>query len=317
MNAAIQRLLRRHVLKQPGELQTVLSSYRRILVFLFLFSFFLSLLSIVPALYMFQIYDTVLTGRSTVTLLMLTLIAVLMYVFIGCMDWVRSQILVRLSNDFDNKLRGRLFDAVLDSVLRSRSIGASQAFGDLTNLRQFLTGTGLFAVLDTPWIPLYLWVIYLIHPMIAVYAMGCMGIILVVALLSEKMTRKPLEESNRHYQRAAGFAQANLRNAEVIEAMGMREAVRSHWFESYGKMLALQTEASRRAGTLQAVSKAVRITSQSLVLGVGAYFVLHNDITAGQMIMGSILMGPHDVARGHRRGGRGSNSSRSANPISG
>lgn len=302
MNTAIQRLLRRHVLKQPGELHRVLGTYRRVLVFLFFFSFFLSVLSIVPALYMFQIYDTVLTGRSTVTLLMLTLIAVFMYLYIGAFDWVRSQVLVRLSCDFDNKLRGRLFDAVLESVLQSRSIGASQAFGDLTNLRQFLTGTGLFALLDTPWIPLYLAVIYLIHPMIAVYALVCMGVILGVAVCSEKLTRAPLEDSNRQYQRAMGFAQANLRNAEVIEAMGMREAVRAHWFEFYGKMLALQMEASRRAGTLQAVSKAVRITSQSLVLGVGAYYVLQNDITPGQMIMGSILMGrmmsPIDIAVG-------------------
>ncbi len=302
VNTALQRLLRRHVLKQPGELHNVLGAYRRILGFLFFFSFFLTVLSIVPALYMFQIYDTVLTGRSTVTLLMLTLIAVFMYFYIGAFDWVRSQILVRLSNDFDNKLRGRLFDAVLESVLQSRSIGASQAFGDLTNLRQFLTGTGLFAVLDTPWIPLYLAVIYLIHPMIALYSVLCMVVILLVALLSEKLTRAPLEESNKHYQKATAFAQANLRNAEVIEAMGMREAVRAHWFEHYGKMLAFQTEASRRAGTLQAVSKAVRITSQSLVLGVGAYYVLQNDITPGQMIMGSILMGrmmsPVDIAVG-------------------
>ncbi|ROR03198.1 type I secretion system permease/ATPase [Desulfosoma caldarium] len=302
MNPLLQRFLRRHVLKDPGEVRRILGSYRRLLVFLFIFSFFLTVLSIVPALYMFQIYDTVLTGHSLVTLSMLTIIAVLMYVYIGCFDWVRSQILVRLSNDFDNKLRGRLFDAVVDSVLMSRSTGASQAFGDLTNLRQFLTGRGLFAVLDTPWVPLYLAVIYLIHPMIAVYALVCMGVILVVAVLSEKMTRGPLEESNRHYQKAIGFAQANLRNAEVIEAMGMRDAVRAHWFESYGKMLALQTEASRRAATLQAVSKAVRITSQSLVLGVGAYYVLQNQITAGQMIMGSILMGrmmsPVDIAVG-------------------
>lgn len=302
MNNLLQRFVRRHVLKDPGELRRLLGSYRRLLCFLFFFSFFLSVLSIVPSLYMFQIYDTVLTGRSTVTLLMLTLIAALMYVYIGCFDWVRSQILLRLSNDFDNKLRGRLFDAVVDSVLLSRSTNAAQAFSDLTNLRQFLTGTGLFALLDTPWVPLYLAVIYLIHPMIALYAVVCMGVILLVAVFSEKMTRGPLEESNRNYQKAQSFAQANLRNAEVIEAMGMRDAVRAHWFESYGKMLVLQTEASRRAGTLQAVSKAVRITSQSLVLGVGAYYVLQNQITAGQMIMGSILMGrmmsPVDIAVG-------------------
>jgi len=302
MNQALQRLLRRGLAKQTGELRASLRVYRGILIFLFFFSFFVNVLSIVPALYMFQIYDTVLTGHSVVTLVMLSLIAVFMYVFMGAMDWVRSQILVRLSNDFDNRFRGRLFDAVVDAVLQSKSVGASQAFSDLTNLRQFLTGTGLFAVLDFPWVPLYLSIIYLIHPVIAVYAVLCMGVILSVAFLSEILTRKPLQESNTHFQKAGAFIQANLRNVEVIEAMGMRDAVRAHWFEHYGRMLALQTEASRRAGTLQAVSKAVRITAQSMVLGVGAYYVLQNQITAGMMIMGSILMGrmmsPVDLAVG-------------------
>ncbi len=302
MNIAIQRLLRRHVARQPGELGVVLRTYRKILVFLFFFSFFINALAIVPALYMFQIYDTVLTGHSVVTLVMLSLIAVFMYVFMGAMDWVRSQILVALSNDFDNKLRGRLFDAVVDAVLRSQSATPAQAFGDLTNLRQFLTGTGLFALLDFPWVPLYLAVIYLIHPIIALYGVIAMAVILMVAFLSEMLTRKPIQESNVHYQRANAFLQGNVRNAQVIEAMGMRDAVRAHWFEHYGKMLALQTEASRKAGTLQAVSKAVRITAQSLVLGLGAYYVIQNHITAGQMIMGSILMGrmmsPVDLAVG-------------------
>uniref|UniRef100_A0A832A109 Type I secretion system permease/ATPase n=1 Tax=Desulfacinum infernum TaxID=35837 RepID=A0A832A109_9BACT len=302
MNQALQRLLRRGLAKQTGELRASLRAYRGILVFLFFFSFFVNVLAIVPSLYMFQIYDTVLTGHSVVTLVMLSLIAVFMYVFLGAMDWVRSQILVRLSNDFDNRFRGRLFDAVVDAVLQSKSVGASQAFSDLTNLRQFLTGTGLFALLDFPWVPLYLFVIYLIHPVIAVYALISMGVILSVAFLSEMLTRKPLQESNIHFQKAGAFIQANLRNADVIEAMGMRDAVRAHWFEHYGRMLALQTEASRRAGTLQAVSKAVRITAQSMVLGVGAYYVLQNQITAGMMIMGSILMGrmmsPVDLAVG-------------------
>lgn len=302
MNTAIQRLLRRHIARQPGELGAALRTYRKILVFLFFFSFFVNALAIVPALYMFQIYDTVLTGHSVVTLVMLSLIAVFMYVFLGAMDWVRSRILVALSNDFDNKLRGRLFDAVVDAVLRSQSTTSVQAFADLTNLRQFLTGTGLFALLDFPWVPLYLAVIYLIHPIIAVYGIIAMAVILMVAFLSEILTRKPIQESNVHYQRANAFLQGNVRNAQVIEAMGMRDAVRAHWFEHYGKMLALQTEASRKAGTLQAVSKAIRITAQSLVLGVGAYYVIQNHITAGQMIMGSILMGrmmsPVDLAVG-------------------
>lgn len=302
MNGALQRLFRRHLVKQPGELQLLLRSYKGIVLWLAFFSFFVNVIAIVPSLYMFQIYDTVLTGRSVVTLVAMTAIALLMYVFLGTMDWVRSQILVRLSNDFDNRLRGRLFDAVLDSALQSQSTTSAQAIGDLTNLRQFLTGTGLFAFLDAPWVPIYLFVIFLIEPALSLFAGVSMVVILSVAMFSEMMTRKPLQESNVCYQRANAFLQSNLRNAEVIEAMGMREAVRAHWFEHYGKMLAYQTGASRRAGTLQSLSKAVRIAAQSLILGLGAYYVLEDRITPGAMIMGSILMGrmmsPVDLAVG-------------------
>jgi len=274
-----------------NKLTEVLLTYRKILIYLFFFSGLMSLLSIVPALYMFQIYDSVLTTRNVTTLLMLTLIVVFMYAFFWFLDWTRSQILIKLSNELDLKLRDKVFLSVLRRIVMSGSTSASQAFNDLTNLRQFLTGAGLTAFLDLPWMPVYIVVIFLIHPVLGIYSIVVGVIQLFLAILNEYLTKKELFESNKHYHSATSFLQANLRNAEVIEAMGMHSAVRNYWLKKYLPTIELQHRASRKAGVLQSIIKTSRIAFQSGMLGLGAYFAIHNVITAGEMIMASILMG--------------------------
>jgi len=276
---------------ETNEVLDVVRSHKRVFYMLLLFTAVINFIMLVPALYMFQIYDTVLTSRSFDTLLMLTLIAVFMYAVFGFLNWSRSQILVRVNNDFDRKLSNRTFQAVLSGIIHTGTTNPSQAFGDLTNLRQFITGTGIFAFLDAPFGLIYLVVIFLIHPALGIFA-TLAGIIQVVgAVISEKLTKEPVKAANKHFQEAQNFLQANLRNAEVIEAMGMHENVKKKWREKYEKMLAIQSDASDNAGRIQAAIRAVRITAQSLILGLGAYYVIENHITPGMMIMGSILMG--------------------------
>jgi len=278
-------------LEGKNKLAEILLTYRKILIYLFFFSGLLSFLSIVPALYMFQIYDSVLTTRNVTTLLMLTLIVVFMYAFFWFLDWTRSQILIKLSNELDLKLRDKVFLSVLRRIVMSGSTSASQAFNDLTNLRQFLTGAGLTAFLDLPWMPVYIVVIFLIHPVLGIYSIVVGIIQLFLAILNEYLTKKELFESNKHYHHATSFLQANLRNAEVIEAMGMHSAVRNYWLKKYLPTIELQHRASRKAGVLQSIIKTSRIAFQSGMLGLGAYFAINNVITAGEMIMASILMG--------------------------
>lgn len=276
---------------ETNEILDVVRSHKRVFYMLLLFTAVINFIMIVPALYMFQIYDTVLSSRSFETLLMLTLIAVFMYAVYGFLNWSRSQILVRVNNDLDQKLSNRTFQAVLSGIIHTGSTNPSQAFGDLTNLRQFITGAGIFAFFDAPFGLIFLVIIFLIHPVLGIFA-TIAGILQVVgAVISERLTKEPVKAANKHFQEAQNFLQANLRNAEVIEAMGMHENVKKRWREKYEKMLAIQSEASDNAGRVQAVIRAVRITAQSLILGLGAYYVIENHITAGMMIMGSILMG--------------------------
>jgi PrtD family type I secretion system ABC transporter len=281
----------KNLMPERNKLYEFLLSYRKVILYLFAFSGIMSFLSLVPALYMFQIYDSVLASRDFNTLLLLTLIAVFMYVLFGFLEWSRSQILVALSDDIDRKLKDRVFQAVLNQIVLSGSTSPSQAFGDLTTLRQFLSGTGLFAFLDLPWMPIYIIVIFLIHPLLGIFSLVSGAILFGLAMINEASTRKPLKESNKQYQGANSFLQANLRNVEVIEAMGMHGNIKSHWLEKYNPVMALQKKASKRAGVLQSLTKASRIAFQSLILGLGAYLAINNVITPGEMIMGSILMG--------------------------
>jgi ATP-binding cassette subfamily C exporter for protease/lipase/ATP-binding cassette subfamily C protein EexD len=276
---------------EKNELLEILYSYKKIFYWLLFFSALINFILIVPALYMFQIYDSVLTSRSFETLLVLTFIAVFFYLVMGFLEWARSQILVRLSNDFDDKLSDRTFQASFSAIINSGSIAPSQYFNDLTTLRQFLTGTGFFAFFDAPWAFIYLVVIFIIHPALGIFSLIAQIIIFSTALLSEFVTKKPIQEANKAYQLANIFLQTSLRNAEVIEAMGIHENIKRKWRERYNKVIVLQTEASEKAGRIQSINRFIRISAQSLILGLGAYLAINNIITPGMMIMASILMG--------------------------
>lgn len=285
----IQQIIVRR--QKRSELAEVLLSYRRIFYIVGLYTAIINLILIVPALYMFQIYDSVLSSRSFETLLMLSLIAVFLYLVFGFLNWSRSQILIHLSNDIDKKLSDRTFKAVLQGILKTGTTNPSLVFGDLTNLRQFVTGSGIFAFFDAPWAFIYLVVIFIIHPGLGVFSL-IVGIIQVLgAYVSEKLTRDPIKSANRVNQEATNFLQANLRNAEVIEAMGMHTNVMRKWREKYDKMLSLQFQASRDAAKMESTIRFLRIAAQSLILGFGAYYVILDQITPGMMIMAAILMG--------------------------
>ncbi|MEO0145049.1 MAG: type I secretion system permease/ATPase [candidate division WOR-3 bacterium] len=289
-------------LKKPekNELIDILFSYKKIFYWLLLFSGIINFILIIPALYMFQIYDSVLTSRSFETLLVLTFIAVFFYLVMGFLEWSRSQILVRLSNDFDDKLSRRVFESSFSAVINSGSTASAQYFNDLTTLRQFLTGPSVFAFFDAPWAFIYLVVIFIIHPILGIFSFLAQIVIFLTALWSEYLTKKPIQEANKAYHSANVFLQTSFRNAEVIEAMGMHENIKKKWKEKYNKAIFLQIQASEKAGRIQGINKFLRISFQSIILGLGAYLAINNVITPGMMIMASILMGralsPIDIA---------------------
>lgn len=273
------------------DLQRALKACRSSFVSVGFFSMFVNLLMLVPPMYMLQVYDRVLTTQSAETLLMLTLVVVFLFVVMGGLELVRSRILVRVGNRLDTNINSRLYSAMFRRSVVAQGQQSAQPLNDLTSLRQFLTGNGLFAFFDAPWVPIYLGVLFLFHPWLGLFATGAGIILLILAIANEKATKGLLAEANSEHIKAQDLANSNLRNAEVLHAMGMLPGIMGRWADKHHEFLAKQSQASDRAGALTNASKILRLLFQSMILGLGAYLVLQAEMTAGMMIAGSIIMG--------------------------
>jgi ATP-binding cassette, subfamily C, bacterial exporter for protease/lipase len=255
------------------------------------FSAIINLLMLVPSIYMLQVYDRVLASRNEITLLMLTLMMLGAYLLMSALEFIRSFVLIRIGARLDMQLNKRVYTAAFEQNLKKGGGNAGQALQDLTNIRQFLTGNALFAFFDAPWFPIYLLVIFFFEPSLGVFALCGTAILVALAYINEKVSKKPLAEANTMAIAASNLATNNLRNAEVIEAMGMLPNLIHRWFTLHGRFLNLQAEASEKAGIVTAVTKFVQVSLQSLVLGYGALLAVEGKITPGMMIAASILMG--------------------------
>lgn len=288
-----------------GEVSDAVLAIRQVLWGIGAFSFAINLLMLTPSLYMLQVYDRVLASRNTTTLLMLTLVTLGLFALESLLEGVRSRALIRGSAALDLKLGPRVFDAAFLCTLRGRGGSAAQALGDLTSIRQFLTGRGVLALFDTPWAPVYLLVIFLLSPWLGLFALVAALVLLSLAWVNERATASLLSEASKKTQQVSHFASSNLRNAEVIEAMGMLGALRQRWLGRQGHMLALQAQASDRAATVTAWTRFARLGFQSGTLGLGALLVIDNQLSPGGMIASSILLGralaPVDQAIGSWR----------------
>ena len=278
--------------KMPkNEIAQAIAGYKSVFITVGIFSAIINLMMLVPSLYMLQVYDRVLASRNQTTLLMLTIMVVVAYLIISALEFVRSFVLIRVSAQMDMQLNKRVYTAAFEQNLKHAGVNAGQFLQDLTNIRQFLGGNALFAFFDAPWFPIYLFMIFLFDTSLGFFALFGTFLLLTLAVINEKVSKKPLLEANSMAIAASNLATNNLRNAEVIEAMGMLPNLMSRWFSLQIKFLQLQGEASEKAGIVAAIIKFVRICLQSLVLGFGALLVLDNKITPGMMIVASILMG--------------------------
>lgn len=256
------------------------------------FSLASNLLMLTPSIYMLSAYDRVLSSGSIPTLGMLTLIMVFALVVMGGFEWIRSQVMIRVSNKFDFALSGRLYDISLKQALYSGGSNTQAApIQDLNGLRQFVTGNGLFAFFDAPWLPIYIMVMFMFHPWYGYIAIFAAFFLMGVAVANEKLSSGPLSDANKKNQSLNAENQKVLRNAEVIQSMGMGSIVRQRWHQGHDAMLVDQTKASAISASFTAFAKSSRVMMQSLILGTGAYLAVNNEVTGGMMIAGSILLG--------------------------
>lgn len=289
-----------------SELHKTLKGYSSVFMSVGGFSFVINILMLVSPLYMLQLYDRVLSSGSRETLFVLTGIALFLLALLAILEIVRSRLMVRIGIGLDGDLNGRVFYSAFKENLNRGGFGNSQNLRDMDTVRQFFSGNTLFAFFDAPWTPLFIILIFLMHPWLGTIALLGAIIIFCLAILTEIVSRDLIKQAASHSIQSNSFATASLRNADVLEAMGMVDSVKNKWHEQHDPAVKYQAMANDRVGLLLGTTKAVRFTLQILILGCGGWLALEQVVTPGVMIAASIIMGralaPVEQAIGAWRG---------------
>ena len=272
-----------------------------------LFSASINLLMLTPVIYMLQVYDRVVSSGSMSTLMMLTLLMIFLLSSAGSFEWVRGRLLVAANVRLESSLRDPLSKAgFMRTLITGNPNGATQVMSDLLGLKNFLTGSGIFAAMDAPWTLVYIGVMFMFHPMFGIAAIISALIMILLAVITQKATSERLLKANLLTSKANVSFQSNLRNAEVIHGMGMAANIRRRDSALYSAASDEQAQASTIAGRLSSISRSFRLVSQSILLGLGAYLALRQQISPGMMIAGSLLLGralaPIDLMVGNWKG---------------
>jgi PrtD family type I secretion system ABC transporter len=275
--------------KTTTPLRDAFKKCRFVLLAVAVVSLFVNVLMLTVPLYMLQIYSRVLVSRSEETLIYLSIVAVGALLVVAALDFTRSRILVHLSAWLENRLGPEVLPPAISQQLQSQTYGV-QALRDVSQVRQFMASPGIFSLFDAPWVPVYLFVIYLLHPLLFTIAVIGALMLFALALANELATRKPLKAANAQNVGALRKTAAAARNAEVIEAMGLMPGITRRWLSDNQSALQQQMLASDRAGLILTASKFSRLVLQVTMLGVGGYLVLRYELTPGGMIAGSIIL---------------------------
>lgn len=263
-----------------------------------------NVLTLTGSLFMLQVYDRVLSSYSIPTLYVLAILAIVAYVFQGGLDYLRTRMLALVGERIDEEVGPRVHKALLQLPLRTpqNNMENLQPLRDLDAVRGFMSTQGPVALFDMPWVPIYLAICFLFHPVIGMVALGGALVMVAMTLVTELRGNKPMKEANEVMSMRNYHAENMQRGAEVLQAMGMLPHLAARWAEINARSLKAQREASILVGSLSAASKAFRMMLQSITLGVAAYLAVINEISAGTIIAATILsskaLAPVDLAVG-------------------
>jgi len=279
--------------KPPSELRKALAELEPYFKKAALFSLFASLLVLAPSGYMLEVYDRVVNSRSHMTLAMLTILVLFAYVVMEVLEWVRSEVMHDAGMALDKQMSGRVFSAIFEANLKRLPGGTAQPMNDFRTVRDFLHSPVLMALMEAPVSLVFLLLIFAISPVLGWSAVVAAIVQTFVGWLNERSTQPPLMAANRSAMAAQQYADGTLRNAQVIESMGMLRDIHQRWMKKQREFLGLQATASDHAGFYQAISKFWQNTVSSMLLGLGAWLLLRNQLNGGAayMIVGSILGG--------------------------
>ena len=274
-----------------SELTRTLRLFKYEFLIVGLFSMVANLLMLAPTLYMLQVYDRVLVSRSELTLIFVSLITLYLFGVMAFSEWARSRLLVRIGVRLDAALGTRVFNASFEANLSRSGAAAQRSFQDLIELRQFITGNGTLAFFDVPWMPVYLAVLFFLHPFLGWVALAFTLVQLALAWFGHRNTVAPADAASKAGQAANLFLQTKLRNTEVVESMGMLGGLQKRWAERHAHYMEQQGASQALSHRISAISKWVRYCQQSFALAAGALLVIDGQLTAGAMIAANVLMG--------------------------
>jgi ATP-binding cassette subfamily C exporter for protease/lipase len=277
----------------PSELTMAFEPLRPTLYKAILFSFLIGMLALAPTVYMLEVYDRVVNSRNGTTLAMLTILIVLCYAVMEILEKVRGTMMRAAGVQLDNALSKRVYTAMFQGFLRRQVGGNMQVLNDLRTVREFLHNPALMAIMEAPIALVALMFSFMISPILGLATLLGGVAQVFVAVMNERATRKPLMQANQSVSGAMQMAEASLRNAQVMESMGMLDPVHTRWQIRQREFLALQSKASEGAGLWTNMSKAVQLVLGSFLLGLGAWLTMNNAMNGGpvMMIIGSVLGG--------------------------
>ena len=275
-----------------SELRAARRQSRGLFASVFAFSVFVNLLMLTGPIFMLQVYDRVLGSRSEATLVALFGLMAFMFLMMGVLDYVRGRVMTRIGARFQETLDRRVFTAAMRKLaLMPNDPLAAAAQRDLESVQRLLASPVFLALFDIPWTPLFLAAIFVFHPWLGWLAIFSGVLLIVVSLLNQSSTRKPMSESSQTATMAERYADQIKTEAELIQSLGMRGASFDRWQQARGRALRGAVDVSDTGGLYTTLSKTLRQFLQSAMLGLGAYLVLQGALTPGAMIAGSILMG--------------------------
>ena len=275
---------------ERSELTRALWAFRREFMVVGVFSMVANVLLLAPTLYMLQVFDRVMLSQSELTLLMLSLITLFLFLVGAFSEWMRSRVLVRAGMRLDGMLSTRVFNASFETNLKQLGGSTAKAFGDLVQVRQFLTGNGIFALFDAPWAPVYLAVLFFLHPLLGYLAIFFALVQVALVWFGHRQTVTPSEQAQAAASEETLYLQSKLRNVEVLEPMGIVHNLRARWLAKHGQAQRLQGQAQAVTHRITAWSKFIRYSQQSLALGAGALLVIDGQLSPGAMIAANVLM---------------------------
>jgi PrtD family type I secretion system ABC transporter len=268
-----------------------LHRFRPCLVWAGLFSVVVNLLLLVPALYMLQLFDRVITSRSEETLVLLTIAAVIALATMAAMDALRARLLAAAASGLDKRLGPQVLDGVVAQTARMSGADYVNGLRDVSTLRGFLLGPGILGLFDAPWLPFFLLFVFLMHPFLGIVGLCGAVAMIGLAVFNERFTRKPLERVQAEARKASRFVDAGVRNAEVITALGMLPALTRRWEALNERVLREQAIASGLGNSFSAATKLTRQLVQVAMLAAGAWLVVEQQVTPGVMMASSIILG--------------------------